>query len=337
MKSIKTTTLLQYLFIGLCLTVALMQVCTLPEDVDPKGAAAGSVERLPLPAYEKVIDKFDAADRKLADHAVDELNRYFDEMVQGIDPFLDDIFGLKSKAKMIWYLVTDFEVEFEDLGNVNPWLMSLVINIKSVKRGDSLERFIETKFDRHFGSGLEVKNRMRQIVDTMSRELSFNNGRMAVELGELMPGSLGEADEIVSTGSSEKSGFEDVARKMSVSLISRTSGMQLALESVLWATDAAVANYIAAPLVTLLVDSGIIVLGGVAAGSVTWGAGIAAAIATDIAANKISKSMLQPELEKVLHERRSETLVNFQRVILNRLREYHQSRRQLLERKLQAS
>ena len=330
-KSVRKIALLRGAFIAFCLVTALFLVCTLP-GVFENGGGDFSLSNA---EYEEVVEKCDVADQKLVGEAVDDLNRYFDAMERGIDPFLDDIYGLTSKAKMIWYLVTDFDVEFED-GDVSPFLMALVMPIKSVSRGDSLPNFIECKFDSHFGSGLDVKNEMRRIVDTLIRELSFNNGRMAVELGEITQGSLGESTTIVSASSSKEVNFEDVAKKMSISLVSRTSGMQLVVELVFLAADVAIAEYIAAPLVTLLVNSGLIALNGMASGVVTWGAGIAVAISADIAANKISKTMLKPKLEKVLLERRRETLSTFQRELSQRLQEYHRTRRDLLKQKLRA-
>ncbi len=307
------------------LNIASLLFCTLSELPQDSGVSA-----VLWPEYETVLSRFDAADRRMIAVATDELNRYFDKMEDNIEPFLDDLYSFTAKGKMLWYLLKD--IKLKEIEGVSPYVMMLPPMIP-VREGSSLPDFLGRKFNHYFGSSSEVKSELRNIVDGIDTNLSYNNERLAVELGALAAVTRGNSEDSA-VSAAAGGGFKDRAKDLSVMIVARTSGLQTGIEIAALASDCYVAPYISAYIVSVMAAEGMIVVEGVAGGMVTFGVAAAIAIATDIVANNISKSSLRPKIRQALQQRRNEVVADFKKSIVNNLRKFHRSRRGLIRKTL---
>jgi len=314
---------LKNIMVLLLLTVAIWLLTTLPKipEFTSKDSNPSWSE------YDRVISGFDNEDRKLVEKSVDDLDMYFDEMEKNIDPFLDDLYSYKSKGQMLWYLCKD--IRLKEVEGLNPYLMMLPL-YKPVREGESLNVFLENKFNNYFGDSDAVNKQLHQIVANVSLELERNNERLAVELGEVTASSHDDAGENVDTAGADST-FKDQAKKLSMAIVARTSGLQAGVElSTLTVVESYMVQPIAALLVEIMVEQGIIAAEGLAGSFTTFGIGLAIAISVDVVANKISRSSLEPQIRNALRIRRQEIMTSFKRLMLAKLRTFHGARRQAI-------
>lgn len=329
-KNILKIVTLKTVFVLLLLTIAMSLLTTLPEipEFTSNDSSPSCSDSDPSwSEYDRVISRFDEEDRKLVNKSVDDLEIYFDEMEKNIVPFLDDLYSYKSKGQMLWYLCKDLRLK--EVEGLNPYLMMLPLYVP-VRGGESLNVFLENKFNNYFGDSDAVNNQLRQIVANVSLELERNNEHLAVELGEITASSHDDTGEVVDAAGAG-SAFKDEAKNLSLSIVVRTSGLQAGVElATLSVVESYMVQPIAALLVEILVEQGIIAAGGLASGFTTFGVGLAIAFAVDIVANKISRSSLEPQIRNALRIRRQEIMTSFKRLMLAKMREFHCTRRQAI-------
>ncbi len=319
-------------FAALCLMLSLSIFSALPEKPSARIPRPESVD---VTEYDRVLKRFDAADRKLVAEAVANLDSYFTAAAENLEPFLDDIFSFESKAKMFWYLVTDFKIEMRD--DFNPLLLYLVQPFTSIEMGEELPDFIAGKFDRYFGNNDDIDEQIQKIVCSLNEELLYNGGRLAVELGGIYRSNLGESNKIAAESDSGSLKFDDMAKEMTTGIVHRSVCEVVASELIIAGADGLGAKSLAAPLIAMLVNAGLITAEGLVASGMTLGVGMVVMFAADCVTNKISKSMLAPKIKQILRKRRALTIAKFKNVLSRRLENYHHSRRELLYRKLSAA
>ncbi len=317
----KTLTIKSF-FILLLLLISVILLTTLP--TMPEESVLSTIS---WSEYKQAISEFEAEDRRLIEKATVELNRYFDEMECNIDPFLDDIYSLTSKLKMLWYLLKD--IEFKNIDNLSPYLM-MMPPVVPVRSGTNLPGFIEEKFDHHFGGTYEINQQLNILIGDIAQELKYNNERLAVELGELVPATLKDSGKL-SDRVADADHFTDRARELSTTIVARTTGLQAGIEVGSLAIDIMVTKSIAGYVISVLAAEGLIVAEGIASGVVTFGIGAAIAIAIDIVANNISKSTLRPKIEQAIAQRRQETITEFRKLIVEMVNKFHHTRRRAIE------
>ena len=287
------------LVILVLLQISLTLLCSMPRLPDNSKITTAS-----WPEYKHLISRFEAEDRKLIDEAIARLNGYFDKMERNIDPFLDDIYGITSKGKMLWYMLQGTD-----------------------------EEFIEGKFNTYFGSSNQVRGILNRITNDISQELNYNNERLAVELGELLPSTLKSKEKIA--GQVEDAGhFADRARNLANTIVIRTSCVQIGIEVASLAVDCYFAEQIAACIIASLTAEGLLVVEGVGGSLATFGVSAVIAIAIDIVANKISRATLRPKIKMAIQERRRETIAAFRKSITKMVERFEYSRKRTIDNTL---
>jgi hypothetical protein len=291
-----------YKIISLFLVVALlgMSVWMLfgPPAVERQAMKVCLENNISWAVFEETIDHCEDADRKIIDRAVAELNLYFDQMHSRIDILLNELFGVTSKVKMLWYLSTG--------------------------QNSRLQGFVENSFDECLGSSDEIRKEIALQLSDVSQELNANNERLALEIGALV--EVGFECRVATDGEDEsEQHFRDLARQMSSSIIIHRAGIQLGVETAIMAV-----NYGAVPPLTtivagLLTDTGIIAAGS-SAGPIGTILSCVIALAIDITSNHLAKEHLRPGIEQALALRRKETLACFEKALNDKLEKYQASR-----------
>lgn len=279
-------------------------------------------EKLPS-KFEAVINECDAADLKLIDDSIAELNQYFDQVDGNLDSFLDDLFSLKSKAQMFWYMVKDLKWELP--AEYSPYLMMLAM--VPHREGQSLEAFLEEKFDAHFGGVDRLEQALETTISSIGFELRRNNSQLEMEIGELLAEDM---DALNHEGKSATQCIRELRnsiRGLSGTLVSNTSGVQVPVEIAGVAADI----WLAPAIGTFLMESGVIAEG-LATTITTFGIGIVIALGVDIVANEIARDNLRPKIEEALIQWRLKTIARFREKMMDKLTDMHMTRRLLIEK-----
>lgn len=272
---------------------------------------------------EQLMKDTEAADRAVVDEAIAEIERYFDDMERNLEPFLDDLYSLSSKIKMAWYLVKDIRFKPSEEFESGLFASVMLLPIKPVREGTHLPDFIEDLFNRYFGGRTEVSEMLKRITGNVSRELVFNNERLANVIGALAVSDDGDKLEQIADEAGDRGDFHDRAGALAMTIANRTSGIQLGSE----VFGIFVADSIAAYVISYLVAEGVIVMEGITQGLATFGVATVIALAVDVVANKLAKDNLRPRIAEALQNRRRETTSAFRKQLRHALRTYQINRR----------
>jgi hypothetical protein len=309
-------------------TVSLVVVATVPEvpvSVEVPGRNAAFNAEL-----ERLMEGAEAADRAVLDEAITEINRYLDSKEGNLEPFLDDIYSLGSKLKMAWYLAKDIRFKpIVDEYDSDLYSMALLLPFRPVREGSHLPDFIEELFGRYFGSRSDISKMLDRVTGSVSRELAFNNEHLANDIGALAAVEEQGLEQAAAAAGS-RAGFHDRAGALAMTIVNHTTGIQLGSEFF----SIFVADSIAAYIISYLVAEGVIVIGGLAKGLVTFGIAAVVAMAVDLVANQLAKNQLRPKIEEALRKRRQETVSAFRRQLQQALRSYQMNRRRTVRQLL---
>ncbi len=320
--------LIRSVALALLVAVMVLAVVTTVPDV-PVSVDVPGRDAVFNAEFERLIHDAEVADRVVVDEAIAEIDRYFDAKERKLEPFLDELYSLKTKLKMGWYLARD--IRFRPFGEQENQSFRYVsmLALRPVREGTHLPDFIEGLFARYFGGRAEISQMLEQISGSVSRELAFNNERLANEIGVLAAADdqgLGDAADRVGA----QAGFHDKAGALAMTIVNHTTGIQFGSEIF----GIFMADSIAVSVISYLVAEGVIVISGVAKGLVTFGVAAVVALAVDLVANKLAKDNLRPKVVEALEKRHRETITAFRHKLQQALRAYQMERRRTVRRLL---
>ena len=271
--------------------------------------------------FKTAIHECDAADLKLIDEGIADLNKYFDQVEINLDPFLDDLFSLKSKAQMLWYMVKDLKWELPE--DISPALM--LVALVPHRKGENLETFLENKFDTHFGGSENLEKELETTIGSIGFELRRNNSQLEIQLGELLAEDINTLKHEGESATQCIRELRTSIRNLSGIMVTETAGMQIGVEIIGVASDIWLAPVIGGILAESV---------GLAEGLATLGIGAVIAVGVDIIANKVARDNLRPKIEEALTQWRRETIATFRKKMMDKLADMHMTRRLCIEKLL---
>ena len=254
--------------------------------------------------------------------ATTDLNRYFEIRREQVDPFLDEFFSTTAKAKMLYYYLA---------GN------------------GKLEKYIEETSFQYLGGPTELAEETARIVAVLQKELVANHNLLMLALEADLAAlphrfNLRRIDAETFTRDFHHS-FDHALR----SLLPRTVGVQLGVESIALAVDLWVAPMIGEAIAGALASRGVAVGGamaaegtalaaGAAGGWVTGGislvVGLAIAVAIDYAANEAAKAAAEKKILAAFENWHHNAVRSFQSDALNGIRHLQRQRQLALKKTL---
>jgi hypothetical protein len=285
--------------------------------IDPQKEAEKFLEQ-----HRNVIAQTLQSDLDAIEAATADLNRYFDIKREQVAPFLEELFSLTSKGKMLYYYLAD---------------------------QSKLEHYIEETAFRYLGSPSELAEETRKILAALQTELAANHNRLMLALEADLVAlpyrlKLNRVDAAAFADNFHLA-FDHALRGM----LPRTVGVQLGVEAIALAVNCWVAPVIAKAVVSFLATRGIIsggtmaaqgtaVAAGAAGSWITGGAsivvGLAIALVIDYAANEIARADAEEKILAAFENRRRMAVTSFQRDASNGIRHLQQQRQAALKKAL---
>jgi len=271
--------------------------------------------------FKTAIHECDTSDLKLIDGGIVDLNKYFDQVESNLEPFLDDLFSLTSKAQMLWYMVKDLKWELPE--DISPALM--MVALIPHREGESLEAFLENKFDTHFGGSENLEQALKSTVSSIGFELRQNNSQMEMELGKLLAEDINGLNQEGKSAVQCMQQLRSSIRKLSGTMVSETAGMQIGVELIGVASDIWLA-----PVIGGFLAEAAGMAEGLCTSVTSFGVGFIIAVGIDLVANEVARNSLKPKIEEALAQWRRETINTFRAKMMDKLTDMHAARRQLI-------